>query len=372
MVVALRLGILAAFLAVIANSASTDTSFSPVIGVLAMPEFKPSWRQSKRSYLASSYVKFFEAQGARIVPIVHDAPPADVRSLLERVNGLVFPGGAFPMEPAYLSFSSFVFDFAVRENIPAWGECLGLLQFLLYTSGEASPGPITGGWDSLGGPVPYMQRVNLTAAGKSWTAVSSMSPDVAAKFTTEPWAWHSHAFSVDLAAFQASARLRGFWDLLAVGRDRRGAAFVDIVKAKRHPIVGVMWHPEKMAFEYLPERAAAAAEVPAEVPAAAEGGVAPRGASVAAPPRRADGIAAMAHLGRYFVDLCRSFRGPMLSIEEVTRLSVHNWPEEFTAGSSSVFESQYFFPSAAAVSAVPADPPLAGAAAPLKAWGLAL
>ncbi|CAK0806808.1 unnamed protein product, partial [Prorocentrum cordatum] len=179
-----------------------------------------------------------------------------------------------------------------------WGECLGLLQLLVFTSGQPSPGPVTSGWDALG-PPPMLARLNLTAVGADWAPVAQMPPELRQGLLAEPWAWHSHGFSVGLEAFEQSKPLVEFWDLVAVGQDRKGMPFVDIIQAKKLPIYGLMWHPEKNAYEFMPER------------------LGMFNASQELPARSAPAARAMGSLSSFFVEACRRYRTLRFTQEEL-------------------------------------------------------
>mmetsp|Transcript_13325 Transcript_13325/g.30389 ORF Transcript_13325/g.30389 Transcript_13325/m.30389 type:complete len:345 (-) Transcript_13325:53-1087(-) len=316
---------------------------APVVAILAMPEFKPAPNQPKRSYIGASYVKWLEAHGARVIPLLYDAPRSETKLLLGQVNGVVFPGGAFPMEPEYEAFSQHVFAHAMATKLPLWGECLGLLQFLLYTSGEVSPGPVTSGWDATG---PLIAPLHLTAAGKQRGPAAALSRKLREGLEQKLWTWHSHAFSVGASEFNASTRLLSFWDVLAVDQDRKGHEFISMISAKAFPFTATMWHPEKNAFEFMPERVGKG-EVPEET-------------------RSPAAIDAMMHIGDYFFEQCRAFRGPQIRHQELMRWSIHNWEAQHTAPKDSVFESIFWFPAREAVPAV------VGSGRPLARWGGAL
>lgn len=334
---------LAALLALL--PAWSGATFSPVLGVLAMPEFKPHPSQPKRSYMAASYVKWLEASGAHVVPLAYDAPHSVTTMLLGKVNGIIFPGGLFPSAKAYEDFSRLVFETGVKERIPMWGECLGLLQLLLFTSGQPSPGPVTKGWDALG-PPPMLARLNLTAAGAAWAPVAQMPPELQRGLVGEPWAWHSHGYSVGLEAFERNKQLVDFWDLIAVGQDRQGAPFVDIIQAKGLPIYATMWHPEKNTYEFMPER------------------LGMYNASQELPFRSAQAARAMGDLSSFFVEACRENSTLRFTQEELGVWSVHNWAPDHTGSRDSVFEEIIYFPA----THQPRPPPIAGGGAPLLRW----
>jgi len=315
---------------------------APVIAVLAMPEFKPPPWQAKRSYIAASYVKWLEAHGARVVPLLYDAPRSETTQLLSQVNGVLFPGGAFPMEPEYEAFSRFVFNQSLSHKIPAWGECLGLLQFLLYTSGQDSPGPVTDGWDARG---PLISPVHLTTAGMKQGPMAKFPAELLEGIQNQPWAWHSHAYSTSVEAFEASPSMVAFWDVLAIDEDRRGHPFISIIAAKDFPVTATMFHPEKNSFEFMPARVTGT-----DIPEAA---------------RSSAAMDAMSHLGFYFLDQCRSFREHSFSQQELMTWNIHNWAPEHTAPKDSVFEEIYFFP---ARNTAP-RPAMTGNQQPLSHWG---
>ena len=72
---------------------TVETNTNPVIGIVAQPidpVLKAKYPNCS-SYIESSYVKFFETAGARVVPLI----PDDQTSLafVSKLNGVVFPGG---------------------------------------------------------------------------------------------------------------------------------------------------------------------------------------------------------------------------------------------------------------------------------------
>ena len=64
------------------------------------------------TYIMSSYVKYIEAQGARVVPIFRDESNEETIQKLKGVNGVLFPGGGGD----YLAKGKFVFDYVTKLN----------------------------------------------------------------------------------------------------------------------------------------------------------------------------------------------------------------------------------------------------------------
>jgi gamma-glutamyl hydrolase len=46
------------------------------------------------SYIMAAYVKFMEAAGARVVPLIWNEDWSITKDKLEKINGVLFPGGA--------------------------------------------------------------------------------------------------------------------------------------------------------------------------------------------------------------------------------------------------------------------------------------
>ena len=74
----------------------------------------------------ASYVKYIESAGARIVPIINEESDENIKSKVDRVNGVLFPGGGGD----YLETGRKVFEQVLKKNddgqlYPAWGICLG-------------------------------------------------------------------------------------------------------------------------------------------------------------------------------------------------------------------------------------------------------
>lgn len=112
------------------------------------------------TYIAASYVKWAEAAGARVVPIVVRSEPSNLEyytkvgqepvrvagfpSLLLQIfagiNGLLIPGGAVSIYSSpYAEASNFLYDLAKMDNdagdiFPIFGVCLGFEMLALMTN----------------------------------------------------------------------------------------------------------------------------------------------------------------------------------------------------------------------------------------------
>ena len=50
-----------------------------------------------------------QSAGARAVPIVYDAPRAEIAATVEKVNGLLLPGGGAPITPGHKFYDTVAF-----------------------------------------------------------------------------------------------------------------------------------------------------------------------------------------------------------------------------------------------------------------------
>ncbi len=62
----------------------------------------------------AAYVKSLEAAGARVIPILYNEPMASLLNKLERVNGILFPGGGG--EYIYMDVANLILDYAIQQN----------------------------------------------------------------------------------------------------------------------------------------------------------------------------------------------------------------------------------------------------------------
>ena len=100
----------------------------PVIGI-----FTQTYEHAEgKSYIAASYVKFIEMSGAQVVPIFSFSETSEIKEILEKVNGVLFPGGAmeFSIENQWTKNADYILKYAKEENdqgrpFPLWFTCLG-------------------------------------------------------------------------------------------------------------------------------------------------------------------------------------------------------------------------------------------------------
>jgi gamma-glutamyl hydrolase len=80
------------------SAADVDLNEQPVIGIVSQgldSDFNNDPRfDGYDSYIMAAYVKFMEAAGARVVPLVWNEPEEVTMDKLSKLDGVLFPGGA--------------------------------------------------------------------------------------------------------------------------------------------------------------------------------------------------------------------------------------------------------------------------------------
>ena len=121
------------------ETGNLNTNEQPVIGILSQTleeEMKADPRfAGYASYVMSDVVKFMEAQGARVVPVVRGETDEVTKELLKHLDGVLFPGG----DGDNYDLGKLVLDEIVKYNdaghyYPAWGTCLGYENMVAYTA----------------------------------------------------------------------------------------------------------------------------------------------------------------------------------------------------------------------------------------------
>lgn len=225
----------------------------PIIGILTEP--LGSLSAYNQTYIASSYVKFAESGGARVVPLHFDAPIAELKELFSQINGIIFPGGGADVkksphgnrfrEAAQLLFSWAIVANSKGDAFPIHGTCLGF--HLLHSFAADDESVICERcFETEGTPMP----LNFTDEAVSSKLFSELPLSLRKALATQNLTENSHASGVTPEAYQTNAKLREFFTVLSTNQDRRGREFISTVEAKLFPISATQWHPEKNNFEW--------------------------------------------------------------------------------------------------------------------------
>ena len=293
---------------------------SPVIGVMTHPG-----DNGGQTYLASSYVKWIESAGGRVVPIPYDMDDlSDVDKILSKVNGVLFPGGHSNLNPtAQHIYSSVLQMNKDGDYFPLWGTCLGFEWLMMSQSQNETI--LANNFDS--------ENLTLALQFESTTMrhnfdhsriFSQMTTAERALFTDskDPVTMNNHGSGVMYRDFLRTPKLRDFFSVLSVNEDREKLRFVSTVEAHLHPIYGVQWHPEKNPYEV-------------KMDGDAFHEVTNHGSNA---------VVAAFKLAKFFVDECRKSKHSYSNAEELIGDLVYNYPVKYQKGTSSSFMEKYLFP----------------------------
>eukprot|EP00775_Hariotina_reticulata_P009024 gene9024-9196_t len=231
------------------TSSSTDTEESlnnrPIVGILTQAGLEEDKFVPKDgTYIASSYIKFVESGGARVVPVLADMPADKLEGLLGRLNGFLIPGGAANLRPGHDFYDTAkrVLDYALRvndrgEHFPVLGICLGFETLMILTAGTHDiMKPYSS--DGMAAQLYFTADVSKSRFFGTWDL--DLVWDV----------MQSHSNGVSMKDFMQSRALSDFFMPLSLSLDKEGKVYISTVEAKNYPVLGLQWHPEKNTFEW--------------------------------------------------------------------------------------------------------------------------
>lgn len=236
------------------TSSAAVVNTRPIIGILSMPTSYPGYEN--KSYFPASYVKWLEAAGARVVPLLYTSPAAEIQQQLQYLNGALFTGGGTDFTNPDGSLTQFaktgllIFNESVQawsrgETFPLWGTCQGH-ELISFLGSNQNMSTLTGGFDSENLTIP----LNLTTAAATSRLYGSMPANVLSIFANEPVTMNNHQMGVTPEDFAAAPALADRFAVLATNVDRVGKQFVSSMEGQQGlPIFTSQYHPEKPQFE---------------------------------------------------------------------------------------------------------------------------
>lgn len=234
----------------------------PVIGILTTPasDIPSIYSPENYSYIPYSYVQSVEAAGARVIPIPYDASPENITFLLKQVNGVLFTGGGAALNSSdpktgkigpsnMTAVGEFIISKVIEANdngiyLPLMGTCQGFEILILAISKDYNI--LATNYND------FRVSTNVTlwpAAFKSgpW---STMLPRIRNASQNQPFFLYNHYNALTIERFNNSKNLTDFLEITGISKPvlTNGAPFVASTQAKKYPIWGHQFHPEKNAF----------------------------------------------------------------------------------------------------------------------------
>jgi arylsulfatase A-like enzyme/gamma-glutamyl-gamma-aminobutyrate hydrolase PuuD len=325
------------------------SNLSPVIGILSLPNELPApLANASHSYFVASYAQWLQSAGARVVPILYDAPLEVNRALIKQINGAVLTGGGTAFfaadgvtltpyaRTAQLLLNESIAAAAAGEWWPVWGTCLGIELLSVLVAGPDNG--VLGYFDAEDLQLALVPTPDA-AGSRFWGTVIAESPESWTWLTTENITENLHVRGVATSFFKSNANLASTLTVLTTNLDRAGAEFVSSFEGKSAPVYGVQFHPEKPPYEFTPDYAI---------------------------PHTYHAIVANGATQRFLVNEARRNSRAFASQAALLAAVIENTPLTFTAASSSSvirkFNALFMFAQYSA-------PPAAGAAAAGGAQG---
>ena len=297
----------------------------PLIGILSQPG-DPA--PEGHSYIAASYVKFAEAGGARVVPLLVDDPEDVLRAKFEAINGVIIPGGGADLRPGapYREQTAKLLEWAIESNKKGdpffvHGTCLGF-QLLCVLQSEADM-DIMSHFDSenLSSKLIFTD----TSVAPASTFLESFPPSLLNVLQDRPVSFENHQNGVLTSDFFADEKLWRFFKLLATADDRKGRNYVAMIESFEYPVTATQFHPEKNAFEWVTTEDIN---------------------------HSAYGVMLMQTITNFLVSEARQSSHRPASFEQEQEMLIYNYKPEFTGRSidknsthvESNFDQAYFFP----------------------------
>merc|ERR1711892_268051 len=230
----------------------------PIIGVLSqeideaiMRHLPVELRNTSTSYIASSYLKWVEAGGARAVPVIIGREESYYKALFKQLNGLLLPGGNAPLvgKGGYAEVGQQFFEMAKKavdegDFFPIWGTCNGFELLTVLSSNDTSRLTSCNSEDQA-------SPLHLIPKWGSSGVLGSAPPDVIKEVTEEKISINFHHFCLTPTNFTKYG-LDKFWNPLTYSFDTYNLEYLSILEAKKYPFIATQFHPEKNIFEWSP------------------------------------------------------------------------------------------------------------------------
>lgn len=220
----------------------------PVIGVLTQLISDEAMKPFGETYIPAAYVKYMESGGCRVMPIRLTHTAAEYENIFQKINGLLWIGGAADLEKsAFARVAKIFYSLALKANdkgdfFPIWGTCMGMQQLTVLVAGKNLLTTTTA--ENVAYPL------NLTTEAYSSRMFQGFPRELMRALTQEPLTGNFHHYGVTVKTFQENKELQGFFSILSTNIAENGADFVSTMEGKDYPFYGVQWHPEVNRFQW--------------------------------------------------------------------------------------------------------------------------
>ncbi|CAM0954571.1 unnamed protein product [Alopecurus aequalis] len=287
----------------------------PVIGIVTHPGDGAAGRISNgtsTSYIAASYVKFVEAGGARVIPLIYNEPEERILEKLSLVNGVLFTGGSV-QRGLYFETIKKVFQYVLDKNdagipFPLFAQCHGFELVSMIVSKDNN---ILESFRAAN-QASTLQFPNYSSLQGS--VFERFHPDLIKKLSTSCLVMQHHRYGISPKRLRENYALSSFFRIITTSPDENGKVYVSTLEARKYPITCTQWHPEKAIFEWGKPTI----------------------------PHSEDAVQVTQHFANYFVSQARKSpnRPPA---DKVLDNLIYNYSPTYSGKTSKTFEQVYLF-----------------------------
>lgn len=220
----------------------------PLIGIPTQRNHFPN------DFIRSSYLKFVQRTGAKVVPINLRLPDEELGDLVSKLNGVLFPGGKTPIENEDGSLTEYsikckvILDKIKEMNdngihFPLLTIWLGYEQIIKIEA------PVKGSLEKVKDWVKVTKTVTLVEDISESKMLSKMPDYLVKAIQVEKIVLFNHKWGVKPEIFESEKNLNNYM-VLGTAPDADGIDFVSIYEHKKYPIYGHQYHPEKNLFTF--------------------------------------------------------------------------------------------------------------------------
>eukprot|EP00826_Nyctotherus_ovalis_P038329 TRINITY_DN3585_c0_g1_i1.p1 TRINITY_DN3585_c0_g1~~TRINITY_DN3585_c0_g1_i1.p1 ORF type:complete len:305 (+),score=67.27 TRINITY_DN3585_c0_g1_i1:207-1121(+) len=220
---------------------------------------------SSRKYLVNQItVSFLHLGGVDVYPIYPDLSRDEIRAVLNKVNGVLLPGGNTNVKvnekdrvvcSMYAKAAKIIIEEAkaINDNgeyFPVFGICLGFQSMI---AAEAEDINIVEKKDvGLG----YNATLEYTCNYVNSKLLSAMPRHLLDYMGKVKSTHNYHGYSVDYDLFRSDSQLSKTYKVLSLSKSKDGtASFISMIEGNKYPFYGFQFHPEFAIQSYYPEAA---------------------------------------------------------------------------------------------------------------------
>ncbi|XP_071830449.1 gamma-glutamyl hydrolase-like [Apostichopus japonicus] len=297
------------------GSGSAFVNNRPIIGVMTQ-ESPSDVSQFGSTYLPATYVKFVEASGARVVPILVNQSDIYYENMFHSLNGLLLPGGGLDeklMTSGYGRAGKMFYDLATKnfdkygDVFPIWGTCQGFELLSCLAAGEDILTPLEADNENL--------NIEMCPGYRNSRIFGDAADWILEALQNDALTFNYHSFSVTPQDFNNAKSMKSTYKMVSISKNDDGREFVSVIEGNVYPLFGVQFHPEKPIFAWSPNTKVK---------------------------HDALSVAVSRYFGDFFVSEARKSNHSFKSLEEETAASIYNYNTVNLKGLDKL-DDAYFF-----------------------------